>query len=422
MDIGQNVAVKQVLLSRDQLRAIRRLRFEHETERRYQEYASIERIRRIRIVVVTLILLFILIPAPKEVTATPLMKQAVLATVFLTLAMAAFVFISRFRRQAIYALPIWHLLQQVAFAFAAKNPIPFMQSTIELSLAVIIIAAVRSPAWLSMVYAVVSVGIRIGAWLYSGLPFADFSGALSYFLLGMIFLVIGAYLTEIADRKSFLMAGLLEAERDRTQNLLTNVLPPSVAERLKTSTDVFARGHDDVTILFADVANFTPFAADHSPAEVVGFLNDLFSRFDQLVDTAGLEKIKTVGDAYMVAGGLPEPFEGHVSAVASLALEMKGAAAAAGADVRFGVHCGPVVAGVLGSKRLMYDVWGSTVNIASRLEGAATPGQILVSDAVAKRLEGSFELSSAGTMELKGVGPVTAFTLNRRSASAMPLG
>lgn len=410
-----------VLLDREQIRAIRSLRFDSQAEKAFQEEATTDRIRRIRIVVVALVLFLLIAPRAKEVTATPLMKQVFIGTGVLTLGLITFVFIPRFKRYAVFALPIWHLCQQIGFGMSVDKPEPFMQVAIELSLAIIIVAAVRSPAILSLCYVIATVAVRLGTWSYKDLPAEAFSSALTYLCLGLTFLVIGAYLTETADRKSFLVSGLLEVERQRTHSLLTNVLPASVAERLKNSTDVFATRHDSVTILFADVANFTPFAAERSPAEVVGFLNDLFSRFDELVDTAGLEKIKTVGDAYMVAGGLPEAREDHIEAMASLALEIKGAAAAIGASVRFGIHTGPAVAGVLGSKRLMYDVWGPTVNLASRLEGAAKPGQIIVSHDVARKLEGAFDLSAIGTVDLKGVGEVDAYVLNRRLTTPMAL-
>jgi class 3 adenylate cyclase len=180
---------------------------------------------------------------------------------------------------------------------------------------------------------------------------------------------------------------------------------------------MIADDHPEVTVLFADIAGFTPWAAGKPAREVLEFLNRVFSRFDQLVEVHGLEKIKTVGDCYMVVAGAPEARADHVEAAARLALDLTAEArrisAESGAPIqlRIGIHTGPLAAGVIGEKRYLYDVWGDTVNTASRLESQGVPGGIQVSAEVAERLRGKFILEPRGTVELKGKGLVEAYLL-----------
>ena len=168
--------------------------------------------------------------------------------------------------------------------------------------------------------------------------------------------------------------------------------------------------------MFADIVGFTALSARIGPAELIDMLNRLFSAFDELVDRHGLEKIKTIGDAYMVAGGLPEPRPGHLEAMATFALDMSKAmqslpAAQRDLQIRIGIHVGSVVAGVIGRRKFSYDVWGDTVNTASRLESHGEPGRIQVSEAVYLRLRDRFAFGPCHTVELKGKGPVSAYFL-----------
>ena len=202
----------------------------------------------------------------------------------------------------------------------------------------------------------------------------------------------------------------------QNEQLLLNVLPASIAEELKKSVGIIADRLDDVSVLFADIVGFTMLSARISPAELVAMLNQLFSAFDELVDRHGLEKIKTIGDAYMVAGGLPEPRPGHLEAMATFALEMLTTMQALPADqgdlrVRIGMHVGSVVAGVIGRRKFSYDAWGDTVNTASRLESHSEPGRIQVSEDVYLRLRDRFAFGPCRTVELKGKGPVNAYFL-----------
>ena len=209
----------------------------------------------------------------------------------------------------------------------------------------------------------------------------------------------------------------------QNEQLLLNVLPASIAEELKRSEGIIAERLDDVSVLFADIVGFTALSSRLNPAELIEMLNRLFSAFDELVDRHGLEKIKTIGDAYMVAGGLPEPRPGHLEAMATFALDMMNAmrelpAAQHELQIRIGIHVGSVVAGVIGRRKFSYDAWGDTVNTASRLESHSEPGRIQVSEAVHLRLRDRFAFGPCHTVELKGKGPVSAYFLEGLLAEA----
>jgi class 3 adenylate cyclase len=200
------------------------------------------------------------------------------------------------------------------------------------------------------------------------------------------------------------------------QRLLLNVLPARIAERLKRQEGIIAERFDNVSVLFADLVGFTPLSARLTPTELVEMLNQVFSTFDELVADRSLEKIKTIGDAYMVAGNLPEPRSDHLTAMAELALDMhervgKMTGPAAGLKLRVGLHIGSVVAGVIGIRKFIYDVWGDTVNTASRLESHGAPGRIHVSETVYARLQGNFSFESRGSIELKGRGSANTYFL-----------
>jgi adenylate cyclase len=217
----------------------------------------------------------------------------------------------------------------------------------------------------------------------------------------------------------------LRAAQEQAENLLLNILPQSIANRLKASPQTIADQFTAASILFADVVDFTP-RAEHLPAgEVVGILDDLFSCFDILVERYRLEKIKTIGDCYMVAAGIPTPRADHARALALLGLEMLDAVRSAGAvghlglELRVGINSGPVVAGVIGRKRFLYDLWGDAVNTASRMESQGTPGRIQITGATHELLKDEFACEPRGTISVKGKGEMeTWYLVGPRSAMA----
>lgn len=235
----------------------------------------------------------------------------------------------------------------------------------------------------------------------------------------VLFSMAAAYVAEVRARREFMLGKLLDEERRNTHRLLTNVLPEQIASRLMGKPGSLAERHEDASVLFADIVNFTPFASSREPDEVVGFLDGVFSRFDELIEGTRLEKIKTVGDAYMVAGGVLGGSSDHLASMADLAIQMLKAAKEAGVEMRIGVHCGPLVAGVIGRRKFLYDLWGETVNTASRMESHGIAGQVQVTSSVADRLDSLYHFEKRGLVEVKGIGPVeTYILLGRKSPNA----
>jgi adenylate cyclase len=215
-----------------------------------------------------------------------------------------------------------------------------------------------------------------------------------------------------------------EREHARSESLLANILPPRVAARLKDRAGAeIAEAYPEASILFADMAGFTARASDTAPSELVRFLNGVFTRLDALVEKHGLEKIKTTGDAYMVVSGVPEPRPDHAEALAALALDMRDALhglvdpKGRPVPVRIGLASGPVVAGVVGTKKFFYDVWGDAVNTAARMEQTGEAGKIQVAPETWERLKERFVLAERGTIEVRGKGPMRTWFLEARKAA-----
>jgi class 3 adenylate cyclase len=206
-------------------------------------------------------------------------------------------------------------------------------------------------------------------------------------------------------------------EKQKADRLLLNILPEETARTLKTRDGVIAEDFESVSVLFADIVDYTEYSSNKRPAEVVSKLNEIFHRFDELADRHKLEKIKTIGDAYMVVGGLPKPHDQHDRAIAEMALDMMDAIKTVETgegenfSLRIGIHTGPVVAGVIGMRKFAYDLWGDTVNVASRLESNGVPGRIQVSDDLYQRLKGAFVFEKRGAIMLKGKGALEAHFL-----------
>ena len=213
----------------------------------------------------------------------------------------------------------------------------------------------------------------------------------------------------------------LEAEHARSEALLYNLLPSDIAARLKAEPHkTIADSLPQVAILFADIVNFTPRSTEMKAEEIVAFLHTVFSAFDGLADKHKLEKIKTIGDAYMVAAGMPAPCTDPVQRVAGMALDMLRTAERlskeipSGLEVRIGLHAGPAVAGVIGNRKPFYAVWGETVNTASRMESQGEAGRIQVSGSVRSELGEDFTFEPRGLVDIKGIGPVETWWLTGR--------
>ena len=219
----------------------------------------------------------------------------------------------------------------------------------------------------------------------------------------------------------------MEDEYNRSESLLANILPATIATRLKNpATTIIADKYDDASVLFADIAGYTERASQSTPADLVEFLNRLYTEFDRLVEKHGLEKIKTSGDCYIVVSGVPEPRHDHLEALACLALNMSDAIAGLTdlmgqtVPVRIGIGVGPVVAGVVGTHRFFYDVWGDAVNVASRMESTGVEGRIQVPQEIYERLKEMFVLEPRGDVEIKGKGVMrTSFLVALRDIDSV---
>jgi adenylate cyclase len=252
------------------------------------------------------------------------------------------------------------------------------------------------------------------------------------FKFGFILTVISAFVMVVAVawyalRETRRARLAMEAEYERSERLLTNILPATIAQRLKDpSRNIIADKYDDASILFADIAGYTKRASDTTASDLVRFLDRLYTDMDALVDRHGLEKVKTSGDSYMVVSGVPEPRDDHIEALACLALDMADAVAdlkdPQGREVplRIGLAAGPVVAGVVGARKFFYDVWGDAVNVAARMETTDVEGRIQVPQDVYERLNHAFLLEERGEVDVKGKGVMhTWYLVGRRDDRAV---
>lgn len=222
--------------------------------------------------------------------------------------------------------------------------------------------------------------------------------------------------------ESKMLALQLQDANEKSEQLLLNILPAAIADRLRAGESQIADSYDEVTVMFADLVGFTRMASSITPGELMTALNEVFSAFDTLSEKYNVEKIKTIGDAYLVVGGLPTPRADHVSDMADMALEMlsviKRIRETSGypLDLRIGMATGPVVAGVIGRKKFVYDLWGDTVNTAYRMESNGVAGAVQVTQHTADRLGERYELEARGEIDLKGKGPTPAFLLRGKVA------
>jgi class 3 adenylate cyclase len=292
-------------------------------------------------------------------------------------------------------------------------------------------------------FSVVRMGFVVG--LAAELPVIIWIGALAwigtYSEIGWftVFLVasglgvaaFGAYMLEASARARFLQrqnladqGEALAREKAKSDRLLHSMLPASIADRLRDQPKVIADAIPDASVLFADLVGFTPIGSQMAPADLVTVLNELFGRFDELAAQHGLEKIKTIGDGYMAVAGVPLPVEDHADRTVRCALDLIDATETLAKElsmpleIRVGIHSGPLVAGVIGRDKLAYDLWGDTVNVASRMESQGLPGRIQVSEVTAEKLTTGVGLEPRGTIEVRGRGPMRVLLVNTQDEAA----
>jgi len=288
--------------------------------------------------------------------------------------------------------------------------------------ALLFVGAGQTIPWFLAFACLVAVSGVIDPALAAGAPHIPGGIVVAFFVLNLL----GVTSTTYVLLQYFVRAR--DREQARSERLLLNVLPAPVAARLKRHEGIIADAHDDVTVLFADIVGFTPLSERLAASDLVALLDRVFALWDQLAARHGVEKIKTIGDAYMVAGGIPTPREDHAEAIAEMALAMVPEVARLTAEtglplqVRIGIDTGPVVAGVIGRAKFIYDLWGNTVNTASRMESHAQPGAIQVTERTWARLRERYELRPRGTIEVKGKGQMSPYLLigprQRREALA----
>lgn len=420
--------VKDVtLLDKEQLGWIRRLRFPPELERQFQEDYALASAAYLRIVYGLLALLNAAWAVRSVVTAEagPGMAPARVANAAIFAGVVYLVGTPFYRRrmQWILAASAITFIGAEAYAlsfgvFADSHP-PFFASVVFLGL---VITSWYLLVRMQLVPAVL-VSTVCAAVLYPqfvrmlGPPAEQVQLGWALLLLNNATGMLGGWFLERSSRADFLLLRLLKQERDRADGLLRNILPTPIAEQLKVRPGTIADAYPEVTVLFADLVGFTPMSAELEPGQTVELLNTIFSEFDQLAERHRLEKIKTIGDAYMVVGGLPDPRPDHAAAVARLALDMQARLRELAAELgvplkmRIGMNSGPVVAGVIGRKKFIYDLWGDTVNVASRMESHGLEGVIHVTEATYELLKTEFRLEPRERMQIRGRGEMQTYLL-----------
>lgn len=278
---------------------------------------------------------------------------------------------------------------------------------------------------LGLVFITVVSGIVLHIWTWFAFKRHDAIIDAGHELLNSIYIQAAVTTGALIAAVVWYAFSLAEQAREETDTLLRNVLPGTIAERLKRNPDeAIAEDHSDATVMFADISGFVALARQLGPARVVDLLNDIVRQFDELAERHGVEKIKTIGDAYMAVAGVPEPAPDHGQRIARMAIDMLRVVSttreATGLDlhVRIGMASGPLMAGVIGTKKFSYDVWGDTVNLASRLEGASERGAILICPGCYEKLTSEFECEPKGTIDIKGVGPQQTWFLRGARAAA----
>lgn len=272
----------------------------------------------------------------------------------------------------------------------------------------------RAAFWWFLAYiAAVVLAVVLPQWIEPLYEVEGSEGDIAQVLIGTTILLYAGMSYFVRQRDKF---------QQESDDLLHNILPNEIASRLKSDTSMIADDYEAASVLFADVVDFTPMSAGMSPPELVGLLNSIFTVFDGFVAELGLEKIKTVGDEYMVAAGVPKPRTDHAHAIAKLAIRIRDHAASQLFDghrisLRIGINSGPVVAGIVGTHKFAYDLWGDVVNTASRMESEGVPGRIQISAATHELVRDEFTCELRGTIEVKGKGKMDTYYLEEAASS-----
>nr|AGD93247.1 adenylate/guanylate cyclase [uncultured bacterium] len=311
------------------------------------------------------------------------------------------------------------LLFLTAFTNEANAP-HFSPSTVFTLASVMAFALVGVTFWEGARIAAVAIAFYyIAVTVLQPQPFIAILYQSAWMLTTTVFAALGFYFLDRTQRIAWLRQLDLISAQEQIRSLLHNVLPPAIAERKLAGESPIADTYAQASLLFADVVGFTPLSSRFSSTEVVTMLNDLYERFDAIVARYGLEKIKTIGDCYMVAGGLPRPDPDHLKRLTDAAMEMQAEAAKVHTPdgqplaLRIGMHAGPVTAGVIGQAKFAFDVWGDTVNTASRMEAVGTANRITVSDEVRRALGDAYAFSGPEMVEVKGKGLTRVWMLEQ---------
>ena len=381
-----------------------------------------ERMRKSALVLSSLLITILSFIWVGTYAALGLWRSALIPLAYQVVSLVGLVFFARTKRYAAYRasqvamfLVLPFLLQWSLGGFVESGAVALWAFVAPLG-ALVFYGPRQAIAWFGAFLALVALSAAID----SVLPEPS-EGIPSWLVVAFFALnIFGPSVTTFALLEHFVRSRdrahrLLAAEQERSETLLLSIFPRPIAERLKISQEVIAERSEEVSVLFADITGFTPFAERLPAEEVVVLLDEIFSAFDGLVARLGLEKIKTIGDGYLVAGGIPTPRADHAEAVARLALAMRQALAdlpiASGLSLRVGIDSGPVVAGVIGRTKFGYDLWGDTVNTASRMESHAPPGAIQVTERTYRRLEDGFVLDRRTGVVVKGKSEMTTYVL-----------
>ena len=386
-----------------------------------------EQLRKSALVLSSLLITILSVVWVGTYAALGLWRSALIPLAYQVVSMVGLAFFARTKRYAVYRasqvamfLVLPFLLQWSLGGFVESGAVALWAFVAPLG-ALVFYGPRPAVAWFCAFLALVAVSAAIDGVLPEPAENIPSWVVVAFFALN----IFGPSVTTFALLEHFVRSRdrahrLLAAEQERSETLLLSIFPRAIAERLKISQGIIAERSEEVSVLFADITGYTP-AAERLPAEeVVVLLDKIFSAFDELVARHGLEKIKTIGDGYLVAAGIPTPRADHAQAAARLALAMRQGLAelpiASGLNLRVGIDSGPVVAGVIGRTKFGYDVWGDTVNTASRMQSHAPPGAIQVTERTYRQLGEGFVLERRSGVVVKGKGEMTTYiVLGRRS-------